>query len=164
METVEFDPFSGVGTPRGYRKPYELYTPQRSTRRTELAEIRKETHLKTLPIKRTEPVVRKLDCYSGSKRAFNAAQTQKLRAGQKVLDNAWMTQEKIHKWEYQRQVDTLQARIKLRDNDSLRRENKIRSTSKSETVQLTTGPLQRTKIPREVPNTYHDRTHIHYWG
>lgn len=102
--------------------------------------------------------------FMGAKRAFLAAHRRKGSVISEVQEKTWKTQEKSRQWEYQREIDLLTTNIKLRDDEYLRRLNKLRPKRGEVFVAPTTGPRMVKKLPKEIQNTTYPRNHVFYFG
>lgn len=104
------------------------------------------------------------DPFGGAKRAFLAAHRRKGELAFDIQNRTWRTQEKSRTWAYKREIDLLTTNVKLRDDETLRRQYKARPKKGEKFVPNTTGPRLMKKLPRDVQNSQYPRNHTLYFG
>jgi hypothetical protein len=81
-----------------------------------------------------------------------------------VQDNTWKLEEKSHAWDYKRAVEKLRSRTRERDDESLRRESRLRLKGGEICAAPSTGPREFRSVPREIQDTTYPRSRILYYG
>jgi hypothetical protein len=102
--------------------------------------------------------------FLGVRRAFLHAHGRKAELSQKVQEDAWRLQEKQREWAYQQQLDLLTRNIQLRDDEYLRRQNKLHPKPGEYFARPTTGLRDATPLPQEHQCSLYPRNHFLYLG
>jgi hypothetical protein len=102
--------------------------------------------------------------FLGVRRAFLHGHARKAELSKKIQEDAWRLQEKQREWEFKEQLEKLTKPIQIRDDEYLRRLNKLHPKPTEYFARPTTGMRSDGALPREHQCSLYPRNHVLYSG
>jgi hypothetical protein len=100
----------------------------------------------------------------GAERAFFVCHARKSALGKKIIEDVWKSEERQRKWIYQQQIGRLNLRLKLRDDEYVRRQNKTYLSRDIIVPRKTTGFRANAMLPKDRQSFGGYRTYHYYFG